>query len=260
MQKGDRGSHVVQLQNRLQVHGFYRGGALDGIYGPMTFEAVKSFQSAKNLMVDGIAGVITMSHLETTPENLRPITTSDLTEKVKRLFSDVDPHVVEENFRYVIAALDSYNLTDLDMLCMALATIRVEVGNFQPITEYISKYNTAPGGNPYGLYDFRADLGHERKGDGNMFKGRGYIQLTGRANYERIGKIIGVNLTKNPEVALEPKIAAKILACYLKQAEIPIRNALRVNDLRAARRLVNGGYHGLEVFQQTYKRAHVLLS
>lgn len=260
MRKNDRGPHVVHLQDRLQQHGFYKGGALDGIYGPMTFEAVKAFQKSKGLMVDGIAGVITMSHLETPRESSNSYSSSDLTEKVKRLFSDVDPKIVEENFRYVHNALVDFGLADLDMLCMALATIRVEVGQFQPITEYISKYNTAPGGNPYGLYDFRADLGHDRKGDGNQFKGRGYIQLTGRFNYQRIGDIIGVNLVNNPELALEPKISAKILACYLKQAEVPIRNALRINDLRAARRLVNGGYHGLEVFEQFYKRAKVILT
>ena len=96
--------------------------------------------------------------------------------------------------------LDDAGLGDKDMVLMALATIRAETGNFTPLSEFQSKYNTAPGGPPFGLYDNRKDLGNQGPPDGANFKGRGYIQLTGRSNYQIHGAAIGLGnqLITNP--------------------------------------------------------------
>ena len=66
------------------------------------------------------------------------------------------------------------------MILMALATICAETGSFLPISEGQSHFNTSPGGHPFDLYDSRADLGNLGPPDGERFKGRGFIQLTGR--------------------------------------------------------------------------------
>ena len=58
----------------------------------------------------------------------------------------------------------------------------------------------------FSKYDGRADLGNNRPGDGYRFRGRGFVQITGRKNYERYG------LDKNPDLALQPQTAARI-AC-----------------------------------------------
>ena len=133
---------------------------------------------------------------------------------------------------------------------MALATIRAEAECFEPICEGKSKYNTSPGGHPYDLYDFRTDLGNGQRGDGDRYKGRGFIQLTGRSNYQAHGRAIGLGdrLVQNPDLANYPDIAGKLLASFLKTKERAIKEALLDNDLRSARRLVNGGSHGLERF------------
>ena len=55
------------------------------------------------------------------------------------------------------------------------------------------------------------DLGNTKDGDGPRFKGRGYVQLTGRYNYENWSKILGKDLVDNPGLAAKPKIAAEIL-------------------------------------------------
>lgn len=47
-----------------------------------------------------------------------------------------------------------------------------------------------------------------------MFRGRGFIMLTGRKNYEKYGKLIGVDLISNPDLAADPEIAAKIACKY----------------------------------------------
>ncbi|MBC5815595.1 MAG: hypothetical protein GIW97_03545, partial [Candidatus Eremiobacteraeota bacterium] len=59
-------------------------------------------------------------------------------------------------------------------------------------------------------YENRADLGNTQRGDGARFKGRGYIQITGRSSYTYWGHRLGVDLIKHPELAARPDIAAKI--------------------------------------------------
>lgn len=82
----------------------------------------------------------------------------------------------------------------------------------QPINEYggdayfFRRYDKA-GGNPR----IAAALGNTQPGDGVKFHGRGYVQLTGRANYARAEREVGVPLTSDPDLALQPPIAAKIM-------------------------------------------------
>jgi hypothetical protein len=60
-------------------------------------------------------------------------------------------------------------------------------------------------------YDGRADLGNTQPGDGLRFKGRGFVQITGRANYTKYSTVLGVDLVKKPELALEIKNCVKIM-------------------------------------------------
>lgn len=82
----------------------------------------------------------------------------------------------------------------------------------RPISEY--------GGKKYfhDMYDIKGNrphvakrLGNTEPGDGVKFHGRGYVQITGRANYVKAGKVLGVSLVERPALALEPKNAAEIL-------------------------------------------------
>lgn len=66
-------------------------------------------------------------------------------------------------------------------------------------------------------YEGRQDLGNTQAGDGKRYKGRGLIQLTGRANYRDIGQIFGLPLEDNPAMAAEPVTALKIACEYWKK-------------------------------------------
>lgn len=101
----------------------------------------------------------------------------------------------------------------------SLATVYHETGTpikgkgivrtMQPISEvgsdtYLAKYDT-------GTLAKRLGNTPDADGDGQLYKGRGYTQITGTDNYRRIGKLIGIDLISKPERALEPKVAATIL-------------------------------------------------
>jgi len=184
---------------------------------------------------------------------------NDLYKNVKSLFHPTASKNIDKYLEIVIKSLYKYNIDYKKMVSMALSTIAAETGRFEPISEYISKYNTSPGGHPFDLYDNKQSLGNKGYPDGSRFKGRGFIQLTGRYNYTYYGKKLGVNLVSDPDKACDPKIAADLLSLFLKNKEDLILNALNNNDLKKARRLVNGGYHGLTVFSKVYNKSIKIL-
>lgn len=271
LKKGSSGPDVLSLQTTLKQLGFDPHG-VDGIFGSGTEAAVIAFQKSKGLPADGIVGPHTLAALQpgaavagsnvsgattTASAAAASTTTTSITvtvAEVARMFPGVPITNIQTNLPFVLQALTAAGLGDKDMILMALATIRAETGNFTPLSEFQSKFNTAPGGPPFGLYDNRRDLGNQGPPDGSSFKGRGYIQLTGRANYQEHGAAIGLGnqLITNPALANQPDIAAKLLASFLKSKEAKIRNALAHNDLRTARKLVNGGSHGLDAFTQAF--------
>jgi len=119
----------------------------------------------------------------------------------------------------------------------ALATVRVECGrSYKPVTEFASGE----------AYEGRLDLGNTEKGDGVRYKGRGYIQITGRANYATYGKRLGIDLVGNPDLALDANVAAKILAMYFKDRKVNV--ACDAKDWEFCRRKVNGGLNGYSEF------------
>jgi hypothetical protein len=174
---------------------------------------------------------------------------------VKKMFPATPLKNIQANLPFVLDGLHAVGLTDRDMVLMALATIRAETEGFVPINEGVSKFNTRV--TPFDLYNGRVDdLGNTQPGDGPRFKGRGYVQLTGRANYTQIGKEIGVDLAGNPQLANDPHIAGRILAQFLFDHQDRIRAALAAHSMLKARRAVNGGSHGLEPFTDAFKRGN----
>ena len=177
-----------------------------------------------------------------------------------RLFPATPLANIAANLPALLQALAAANLADKAMLLMALATIRAETESFQPTSEGQSAYNTSPNGHPFDLYDHRKDLGNQGPPDGASFCGRGFVQLTGRANYTRYAREIGRDLVANPSLANQPAIAAELLARFLASREPAIRHALAANDLATARRLVNGGTHGLDRFTAAFHLGDQVLS
>src|SRR5438067_6445407 len=261
LKEGSQGSDVLSLQRKLAEKGF-SPGALDGNFGPGTEAAVMAFQQGEGLLADGVVGAKAAAALGFSEAELPP--TPGMPNITVAIASKMVPGApldnIKNNLPLVLEELDRVGLTAPSMVLCAIATIGVETGRFAPISEFISRFNTSPGGQPFDLYDFRKEsLGNNARGDGARYKGRGFVQLTGKANYQHFGQQIGVDLIADPEQANEPRTAAKLLAAFLKRAELRIKTALAEEDFRDARRAVNGGTFGLDQFTHSYKVGERLL-
>lgn len=114
-----------------------------------------------------------------------------------------------------------------------LAQIIHESGSFQYTVELDS-----------GLaYEYRADLGNTQRGDGPLYKGRGFIQLTGRSNYAYYGLAVNEDLLAHPDL-VATKYPADVSGWFWANHSL---NALAdADNVNAITRMINGGYNGLQ--------------
>ncbi|MCY7333950.1 MAG: peptidoglycan-binding protein [Pseudanabaena sp. CAN_BIN31] len=186
---------------------------------------------------------------------------------VKQIFFDAPRGNIRKYLPKVLHYLETVGLGDREAILMALGTIRAETAGFEPISEFISPFNTSPDGHPFDLYDFFSGIGNGGFGDGARFKGRGFIQLTGKFNYDKFSKKIygDDRLVQVPDLANDPDVAAKLLAEFLKDAERPNgreiwwRGTVTTRDFEKARKSVNGGTHGLSDFVNAFTKGEQLV-
>lgn len=100
-------------------------------------------------------------------------------------------------------------------------------------------------------YEGKKNLGNIQKGDGEKYKGRGFIQLTGRSNYEIFGKKVGKDLVNNPELASEPELAAQIALAYWETRGSG--KAARAGNFDGVTRSINPGMNGKADRDSKYK-------
>lgn len=89
-------------------------------------------------------------------------------------------------------------------------------------------------------YEGRADLGNTVLGDGKRYMGRGYVQITGRTNYRKASILTGKDLIANPDLALEPDIAAKIIVHGMVNGWFTGKKMADYTSYKDMRRVVNG--------------------
>lgn len=105
-------------------------------------------------------------------------------------------------------------------------------------------------------YEGRKDLGNTQPGDGVKYKGRGPIQLTGRANYTSAASALGLDLVNRPELASQPAIGFRVSAWWWLTHGL--NEISDTGDVIAATRRINGGLNGLSDRQSRYDRARSL--
>jgi hypothetical protein len=89
-------------------------------------------------------------------------------------------------------------------------------------------------------YENNRALGNTQPGDGKRYMGRGYVQITGRGNYKKASDVIGVDLVANPDAAMQPQIAAKIIVDGMTRGWFTGRKLADYSSYSEMRRVVNG--------------------
>ncbi|MBS0610420.1 MAG: peptidase C1 [Proteobacteria bacterium] len=258
LRQGSQDPLVIQLRKALVAE----LGAVASNYpqlgkGGETFDAtldgaLRCWQNGRGLFADGIVGPCNLLALGLA--DLPPLAGELSTDTVHALFPATKPVNISRYLGYVTAALRAVGLTGRDMVLAALGTIRAETEGFVPISEFQSRYNTEPGGTPFALYDNK--WGNRRGArEGALFRGRGFVQLKGRGNYEAYGAKLGLDLASAPDLANAPEVAALLLALFLDAHRDAMQACLAAGDYKGARRLDNRGSHGLDRFQNVFTLA-----
>jgi peptidoglycan hydrolase-like protein with peptidoglycan-binding domain len=254
--RGSKGAVVQQIRQALattlgEAATAYPGLSKGTDFDANTEAAVRQWQSGVGLLADGIVGPCCLQMLGVS--TFKPLLQHVSSSLVSPLFPATKTANISRYLPYVTAALQAWDLRSRDVILAALGTIRAETEGFVPIAEFKSVYNTDPGQAPFNKYD--RILGNKGPGEGALFKGRGFVQLTGRDNYQRYGDALGVDLIANPDLANAPEVAAALLASFLQSKLDKLTAALAKPDLKAARKLVNGGSHGLDRFSSVFDLA-----
>lgn len=147
---------------------------------------------------------------------------------------------VEAHWPLVVEALTALKILDPTMEVAAIASIGSESYVFAPEKE--------PGSDAYfrRMYEFDRSLGNVEPGDGPKYCGRGFVPLVGRSGYTRFGKLVGADLVGQPDLALDPAVAARILAYDFMLKGVP--KAAAEDDWVKVRRLVHGDLSGWKRF------------
>ncbi|MCJ0828845.1 glycoside hydrolase [Acinetobacter sp. NIPH1876] len=128
----------------------------------------------------------------------------------------------------------TYHILDNDLrLAHFMAQLAHESGNFRYMEEIASG----------AAYEGRKDLGNTEKGDGTRYKGRGPIQLTGRANYREYGRALGIDFENNPQIVALPSIGMLVACKYWYDNRL--NELADKDDINLITRRINGGVNGL---------------
>ena len=223
LKRGDNNENVKQLQIKLGLEPI-------GNFGPKTEEAVKAFQAKNGLTADGIVGDGTWAKImggtttPTTPTpNPQPVSVAPSTPvaSVSGLnLTKLKGHVPDAVIAMIPDTAAKFQINTPLRLAHFLAQCGHESGGFRVTSENLNysakglmgifkkyfpteaianQYQRNPQKIANKVYANRMSNGSEASGDGYKFRGRGYIQLTGRDNYTLFGKAIGEDIASNPD-------------------------------------------------------------
>jgi putative chitinase len=258
---GSKGNEVKQLQEKL-------GLTADGSFGPGTEKAVKAWQTANGLKADGLVGDGTWSKMfggVSTPVAAAPVSNVVVPPSQFKL-EKLKGHIPDAVIAQIPDTAAKFNITNPLRLAHFLAQCGHESGGFRAVSENLNysakgllgtfpKYFNATTAAQYErkpemiasrVYGGRMGNGDEASKEGFKFRGRGYIQLTGKSNYTALTRFIGEDCVNNPDLVATkyPLASAAFFFDSNKLWSICDRGA-DTATVTAVTKRVNGGTIGL---------------
>jgi len=165
---------------------------------------------------------------------------------------------------FIQQAMEEFAITSYLREAAFLAQLAHESGELRYMEEIASG----------AAYEGRKDLGNTQPGDGKRYKGRGPIQLTGRANYQRYGDLLGLDLVNNPTMAATKEVGFRIAGQYWKLNGlneladkglqiVTIKRKGQTQQVPAFDAItfkINGGFNGKDDRTMYYNRAKKFLN
>jgi putative chitinase len=272
LKNGSKGEEVKQLQVKL-------GLSADGNFGPMTETKVKEWQAANGLTADGVVGPGTWGKLFGAPApiptpSVAPVVIPPSSFKLGALKGHIPDAVIAQ----IPETAAKFNITTPLRLAHFLAQCGHESGGFKSVSENLNysvdglkrifgkyfpgdlaaSYARQPEKIASRVYGSRMGNGDESTGEGYKYRGRGYIQLTGKSNYTGFAKFIGEDTVANPDLVATkyPLASAAFFFDSNKLWSICDKGA-DTATVTAVTKRVNGGTIGLpdriKHFNEYYK-------
>ncbi len=258
LKKGSKGEEVKKLQSKL-------GLGADGVFGSGTEDAVRKWQATNGLTADGIVGEGTWTKMFGKKQLITEPSTPTVNGGPLKL-ENLKGHIPDVVLTQIPDAAKKFNITNPLRLAHFLAQCGHESAGFKAVQENLNysadglkkifpKYfpgNLAEGyaRNPEKIaskvYGSRMGNGDETTKEGFKFRGRGYIQLTGKDNYTKFAKFIGEDTVGNPDLVATkyPLASAAFFFDSNKLWEICDKGADDATVTAVTKR-VNGGTIGL---------------
>lgn len=155
-------------------------------------------------------------------------------ELLKQLAPLSKDKIITDLEKYFDKWLSKSSINTYLRVCHFLAQCGHESDQFKTLEEYASG----------SAYEGRKDLGNTKPGDGKRFKGRGIIQLTGRANYTEAGKALGLDLVGNPELAEDPEVSVRTAIWFWENKKL--NQFADKDDVTTITKRINGGLNGFD--------------
>lgn len=272
---GSRGEDVKKLQAKL-------GLGADGIFGKGTEDAVKSFQTKNGLSPDGIVGENTWKRImgeSTLITEPAPVPSTPVASVGGLKLDKLKGHIPDNVISQIPEVATKFGIDTPLKLAHFLAQCGHESGGFRVVSENLNysaqglknifpKY--FPGNlsesyarNPQKIankvYGGRMGNGAESTGEGFKFRGRGFIQLTGKDNYTAFGKAINEDIVSNPDLVSTkyPLLSAAWFFSKNCLRKVVDESSVTVTNVT---KCVNGGTIGLPDRLKHFKEYYHLLS
>lgn len=274
---GSNGEDVKKLQQKL-------GLGADGIFGKGTEQAVKNFQTKNGLSPDGIVGeqtwqkIMGQGVLITEPAPVAQVVSQPIASVGGLKLEKLKGHIPDSVIAQIPDTAAKFGIDTPIKLAHFLAQCGHESGGFRVTSENLNysaqglknifpKYFRTVIAENYArnpqkianlVYGNRMGNGPESSGDGFKYRGRGYIQLTGKDNYSAFGKAIGEDIASNPDLVQNKYPLLSAAWFFYRNC---LKKCVDASDatVTAVTKCVNGGTIGLPDRLKHFKEYYNLL-